>query len=122
MDSSEVKTPLTNSPAASTPKKAAPTPGKAAVPAPAKAQNKAKPEKPVKAKKPKLLRDSFTIPKPEYTVLAELKSRASELAHPVKKSELIRAGIKALASMSDNAFLSTLKAVPSIKTGRPNKS
>ncbi|MDO9166605.1 MAG: hypothetical protein Q7U13_10920 [Rhodoferax sp.] len=78
-------------------------------------------EKPVKAKKPKLVRDSFTIPKAEYTVLDDLKQRAGKLASPAKKSELIRAGVKALAAMSDTAFLIALKAVPAIKTGRPAK-
>lgn len=78
------------------------------------------PEKPAKAKKPKLVRDSFTIPKAEYVVLDELKQRAAKLTHPVKKSELLRAGIKALAAMPDAAFLTALAHVPAIKTGRPS--
>ncbi len=82
----------------------------------------AKPIKPVKAekpKKPKLVRDSFTIPKVEYVVLEALKLRAAKLTRAVKKSELLRAGIKALAAQSDAAFLSSLEKVPAIKTGRP---
>lgn len=86
----------------------------AAKPAPA-----TKAEKPVKTKKPKLVRDSFTIPKAEYVVLDELKQRAAKLTRPVKKSELLRAGIKALAAMPDAAFLEALNNVPAIKTGRP---
>jgi hypothetical protein len=74
---------------------------------------------PPRAKKPKLVRDSFTIPKAEYLVLQELKSRASKLTRPAKKSELLRAGVKALASLSDAAFLAALEKVPAIKTGRP---
>lgn len=88
----------------------------------AKPLAKLKVEKPVKLKKPKLVRDSFTIPKAEYTVLDDLKQRATKLASVVKKSELIRAGIKALAAMSDAAFQAALKAVPAIKTGRPSKT
>ena len=76
-------------------------------------------EKSVKAKKPKLVRDSFTIPKTEFAVLEELKQRAANLARAVKKSELIRAGIKALSAMSNAAFLTALNQVPTIKTGRP---
>jgi hypothetical protein len=83
---------------------------------------KPKVDKQVKLKKPKLVRDSFTIPKVEYTVLDDLKQRATKLAHAVKKSELIRAGVKALAAMSDAAFQAALKAVPTIKTGRPSKT
>ncbi len=78
-------------------------------------------EKPLKAKKIKLVRDSFTIPKPEYLILDNLKLRAADLKHPVKKSELLRAGIKALAAMTDSNLLTALKAVPMLKTGRPSK-
>jgi hypothetical protein len=88
----------------------------------AKTLVKPKNEKLAKLKKPKLVRDSFTIPKAEYTVLDDLKQRATKLAHPAKKSELIRAGVKALAAMSDIAFMTALKAVPAIKTGRPAKN
>lgn len=77
--------------------------------------------KPIKAKKVKLVRDSFTIPKPEYLILDNLKLRAADLKHPVKKSELLRAGIKALAAMTDEQLLLALKAVPMLKTGRPSK-
>lgn len=98
---------------------------KAPVKAPAKTLVKPlvkpKDEKPAKVKKPKLVRDSFTIPKAEYTVLDDLKQRAGKLTRPAKKSELIRAGVKALAAMSDVAFIAALKAVPAIKTGRPKK-
>jgi hypothetical protein len=73
----------------------------------------------VKQKKPKLVRDSFTIPKAEYGVLGEIKLRADKLSRPAKKSELLRAGIKILASLSDAALLTALAQVPIIKTGRP---
>ncbi len=77
------------------------------------------PEKAAKPKKPKLVRDSFTIPKAEYLVLEGLKERAAQLTRPAKKSEVLRAGIKALAALSDAAFLMALEQVPAIKTGRP---
>ena len=78
-----------------------------------------KPIKVEKAKKPKMIRDSFTIPKTEYVVIDALKERAGKLSRAAKKSELLRAGVKALAAMSDAAFLAALSAVPTIKTGRP---
>ena len=77
--------------------------------------------KPLKEKKPKLVRDSFTIPKLEYSVMEDLKRRSARLTNPAKKSELLRAGIKALACMPDADFLVALRAVPTIKTGRPSK-
>ena len=82
----------------------------------------AKETKPPKAKKTKMVRDSMTMPKAEYAVIEELKLRAAKLERPVKKTELLRAGIKALAAMADAGFLNALKAVPSLKTGRPNKN
>lgn len=99
-------------------KKPAPAAKKAA---PAKKAAAAKPVKAEKPKKPKLVRDSFTIPKAEYTVLEDLKQRATKLGHAAKKSEVLRAGIKALAGLSDAALQAALKAVPAIKTGRPSK-
>jgi hypothetical protein len=83
---------------------------------------KSKAEKKDKVKKPKLVRDSFKFPKTEYVVLDELKQRALKLAHPIKKGELLRASIKALAGMTDADFLKALKAIPTIKTGRPKRT
>ncbi len=77
------------------------------------------PAKPAKAHKPKLVRDSFTMPKDEYQVLDVLKRRALGLEKHVRKSELLRAGIQALAAMNDRAFLKALADVPTLKTGRP---
>lgn len=72
-----------------------------------------------KSKKPKIVRDSFTIPKAEYAVLQALKDRAAGLGHVAKKSELLRAGIQTLSAMTDGVLLTSLKAVRTIKTGRP---
>jgi hypothetical protein len=66
-------------------------------------------------------RDSFTMPKDEYAAIGLLKSRMNALGHPVKKSELLRAGIKLLAAMSDNTLKLTMEKIPVIKTGRPRK-
>jgi hypothetical protein len=82
----------------------------------------AKPAKPAKLKKPKMVRDSFTMPKDEYAVIDSLKLRGGKLGQGVKKSELLRAGIKALAAMSDIQFKAALSNVPTIKTGRPTNS
>jgi hypothetical protein len=115
-------------------------PVKAAAPTPVKPTKPVKPVKPVKSvkavkavkdvmavkpakiKKPKLVRDSFTIPKDEYAVIDSLKVRAGKLGQAVKKSELLRAGVKALAAMSDTQFKAALSHVPTIKTGRPKSS
>jgi hypothetical protein len=74
------------------------------------------------APKVKLVRDSFTMPELEYTQLSALKRRALGLAHHVKKSELLRAGIATLAAMNDETLLAALQAVPPLKTGRPKSA
>ena len=75
-----------------------------------------------KDKKPKMVRDSVTIPKAEYAVLDAMKQRAAQLKVTVKKTELIRAGMKHLATLPDAVFLAAIAAVPSLKTGRPSKT
>lgn len=70
-------------------------------------------------RKPKLVRDSFTIPKTEYAAIDELKTRAIALGTSVKKSELLRAGLMALVGMSDAAFKAAVAKVPTLKPGRP---
>ena len=75
-----------------------------------------------KDKKPKMVRDSVTIPKAEYAVLEAMKQRAAQLKVTVKKTELIRAGMKHLATLPDAVFLAAIAAVPSLKTGRPSKA
>ena len=81
---------------------------------------KSKAAAPEKEKKSKLVRDSFTIPKDEYAVIDALKARALPLGMAIKKSELLRAGLMALAAMSDAKFKAALAAVPTLKTGRPS--
>jgi hypothetical protein len=87
-----------------------------------KAAPKAAAAKQAKEKKIKMVRDSISIPKAEYAVLDDMKLRAGKLAVHIKKTELIRAGIKLLAALPDAAFQEALRAVPSLKTGRPSKS
>ncbi|MCK9687180.1 hypothetical protein [Scleromatobacter humisilvae] len=101
----------------------------AVAPAPRRAAKKAKPAtasaapqaavKAAKVRKPKLVRDSFTMPKDEYQVIDTLKERALTLGKHVRKSELLRAGIRALDALNDRALLKALDAVPTLKTGRP---
>ena len=89
-----------------------------ATPAKKSAKKSLKKDKPEKIK---MERDSFTMPKDEYAQLTLLKARLSSMGQPAKKSELLRAGIKLLAAMSDNTLKTTLAKIPVIKTGRPKK-
>jgi hypothetical protein len=79
------------------------------------------PAKPLKDKKVKVVRDSFTIPKTELLQIAEMKKRALGLGIGIKKSELIRAGLSALTGMNEASFKKAISSVTIIKTGRPAK-
>jgi hypothetical protein len=69
--------------------------------------------------KPRLVRDSFTMPEREYAVLAEVKQACLKAGFEIKKSELLRIGV-ALISQIDLATLqSVLSSLPQLKTGRP---
>lgn len=73
-------------------------------------------------KKSKLIRDSFTIPRDEHAQLEQLKITARTLGLDAKKSELLRAGIASLASMSPAGLKAALANVVNLKTGRPAKA
>lgn len=82
----------------------------------------AAPKKAQGAKKEKVLRDSFTMPKSDYAKLAELKQRCLDAGVHIKKSEILRAGLQLLAASSPKQLLSAVSKVEAIKTGRPAKA
>lgn len=69
----------------------------------------------------KVVRDSFTMPQNEYEKIAEIKEACLKAGMPVKKSEVLRAGLKALASLKVTQLRRALADVEKIKTGRPKK-
>lgn len=74
-----------------------------------------------KPERVKLVRDSFTMPKSDVELLAALKQRCLKLGHEAKKSELLRAGLHALAALKDEALVAVASSVPRLKTGRPGQ-
>ena len=95
------------------PVKAAPL--KAAPPAKAP---KAAVEKP---KKPKLVRDSFTMPEAEYAVFAQLKKACVAAGFEIKKSELLRIGVALISKLDAKKLQAAQKALAPLKAGRPKK-
>ena len=77
--------------------------------------------KAAKARKVKLVRDSYAMPDNEYAQIGVLKKRLSGLGSDVKKSELLRGGIAVLAALSDAELKAAMGRVERIKTGRPAK-
>lgn len=120
---SKKSTPLSakRAPSTAVKKVPAPTKTKTATAQPTVNKAPAVKSKTAKEKKVKVVRDSFTIPKPEFMQIAEMKKRAMTLGVEVKKSELIRAGLQLISGLQDTAFKKALAAVPTLKTGRPAK-
>lgn len=96
---------------------AAPKPA-AAAPAPAPLLAKAEVKHKVKEK---LVRDSFTMPRSDFDLIALLKERALGFRRPTKKSELLRAGLQALAGLTPKQLQAALDSLPLLKSGRPKK-
>lgn len=80
-----------------------------------------KASKPAKAKKAKLVRDSFTMPDAEYDQIAALKKRCLNAGVSAKKSEILRAAVANLAKLSDSSLVAAVRRLDVIKTGRPAK-
>lgn len=74
-----------------------------------------------KEHKVKVVRDSFTMPRDEYQKISEIKELCLKSRMHVKKSEILRAGLKLLSDMSAARLKAELKALEKIKTGRPKK-
>ncbi|HSI60949.1 MAG TPA: hypothetical protein VLA16_25555, partial [Ideonella sp.] len=70
----------------------------------------------------KLVRDSFTMPQVDFDLIDALKKRALGFRRPAKKSELLRAGLRALAALDDAQLGAMLESLPLLKPGRPKKA
>ena len=73
-----------------------------------------------KSKRPKVVRDSFTMPKGEYAKIDELKALGLTVGVAAKKSELLRAGLIALSKLTASELKVAIKALDDVKTGRPS--
>ena len=60
--------------------------------------------------------------KADFDLLDVLKQRALNFRHSAKKGELLRAGLQALASLSDVQLQAALARVTPLKPGRPKKA
>ena len=87
----------------------------------AKAPTKAveKSLKPLLAKKPKLVRDSFTLPQADHDLIKQCKKIAVTSGRETKKSEVIRAAMQSFAAMSQAQQLAAYTKLESIAVGRP---
>ena len=83
----------------------------------AKSKAQAKAKAPVKGEKSKtkLVRDNVTMPREDWDLLQSLKTRALSFNRPTKKSELLRAGLKLLAGLTDAKLQAALESLTPLK-------
>ncbi|MFA9275659.1 MAG: hypothetical protein ACEQSE_12380 [Candidatus Aquirickettsiella gammari] len=72
-----------------------------------------------KHKKPKLVRDSFTMPEDEYAVLSEVKKACIAAGIEVKKSQLLRVGLQLLKKTPVSTLKTMIAGLQPLKAGRP---
>jgi hypothetical protein len=72
-----------------------------------------------KAKKQKLVRDSFTMPEQEYAVLGQVKKACLKAGFEIRKSELLRIGVALISQLDMATLQKVLGSLPQLKTGRP---
>lgn len=74
-----------------------------------------------KAKKAKLVRDSFTMPETEYAVLGHVKKTCIAAGIEVKKSQLLRIGLLLLSKADLPGLKALIADLEPLKAGRPKK-
>ncbi|MHC5719383.1 MAG: hypothetical protein ACYTX0_46875, partial [Nostoc sp.] len=67
----------------------------------------------------KVIRDSFTLPSGDYELIATIRQRCLKSAVNATKSEVIRAGLHILQSLSDKELIRAIESLEKVKTGRP---
>jgi hypothetical protein len=100
-------------------KKAAPRPVRKTS-APAAPQSVSEPVR-ERARKAKLVRDSFTMPEHEYEVLGQVKKACLKAGFEIKKSELLRIGVALISQLDLATLQNVLASLPQLKSGRPKK-
>jgi hypothetical protein len=80
-----------------------------------------KPAKKAAKLRPRLVRDSFTMPEADFELIAALKSKALDARRAAKKSELLRAGLRLLSALEAKVLVAALDKLEPVKIGRPRK-
>ena len=69
--------------------------------------------------RPKIIRDSFTLPENDYRLIGKIKQECMRCGIDTNKSEIVRAGLKILAEMNRGELQEAFRKVEKIKAGRP---
>lgn len=97
--------------------------GKSERPTPRRAKSSATaPARPAQAHSvqiERVIRDSFTMPSQDYEKIAQLRARCLRIGISTTKSEVLRAGLHALANMPEETLRKVIRSIEKVKSGRP---
>lgn len=105
--------------APATKKSAQPPVAKAATTQASQAAKAPKAAKPANEKKPKLVRDSFTLPQTDHELIKLCKKTALAAGRETKKSEVVRAAIQSFAALPAARQIAAYGKLQAIALGRP---
>lgn len=76
---------------------------------------------PPKVKKVERVRDSLTMPEPEYAVISRVKRACLKAGFEIKKSDLLRIGVSLIKALDVSTLKIILATLTPLKAGRPKK-
>jgi hypothetical protein len=76
-------------------------------------------DKPTALKKPKLVRDSFTLPEADHALIKQCKKAAITQGRETKKSEVVRAAMQVFHALPLQAQLAAYSKLSVVVVGRP---
>ncbi len=73
-------------------------------------------------KQNKVVRDGFSMPMTDYSLIAQIQDQMLDLKITATKSEVVRAGLHALKQLESNELQAIFAALEKVKTGRPSQT
>jgi hypothetical protein len=67
-----------------------------------------------------VVRDTFSMPEPDYAVIARVRNKAGRKGHIYTKSEVVRAALQVLGGLPEGEVMQQLAAIEKLKPGRKN--
>jgi tryptophanyl-tRNA synthetase len=75
-------------------------------------------EKPKKQPKVKIIQDCFSMPKPDYAKIAEIKAACLKAGLSVKKNDVLCGGLRALGEMNAEQLARSMAGLGKVKAGK----
>ena len=69
-----------------------------------------------------IIRETFSLPPSDSALIDQLRQRSAAQGVMLNRSEILRAGLAALSTLSDSKLVEIGNLVPKMKTGRPKSA